>query len=65
MLELSKAINIAIGCVIASGLDNNSKKEVIDTLRNVEEEHSSALRFLEIAKKSPLDAYQAKEVEEC
>lgn len=37
---MSKEINIAIGCVMASGIDSQTKKEVIDSLRETESENS-------------------------
>ncbi|WP_374723679.1 hypothetical protein [Calidifontibacillus erzurumensis] len=36
-MEVSKAINIAIGCVMASVLENNEKRGVINQLRKIEE----------------------------
>lgn len=35
-MELSKIINTAIGCVMASFLDSNKKKDTIKGLRNIE-----------------------------
>jgi hypothetical protein len=35
-LEISKAVNIAVGCIMASYLDMNEKREVIESLRNFE-----------------------------
>jgi hypothetical protein len=46
ILEISKAINIAIGCVTASALEMDEKREVIGKLRTIEgalEEISDAL----------------------
>ncbi|CAG9608060.1 hypothetical protein [Pseudoneobacillus rhizosphaerae] len=45
-MEISKAINIAIGCVMGSDLEMDEKRQVIDKLRTVEntlEEISGAL----------------------
>lgn len=36
-MKFNKAINIAVGCVLASELKNNEKREVIDELRKIEE----------------------------
>lgn len=32
-MDKEQAINIAVTCVMSSGLDNDTKKEVIDILR--------------------------------
>ncbi|WP_420768740.1 hypothetical protein ACNR9V_03160 [Parageobacillus thermoglucosidasius] len=48
-LEISKAVNIAVGCVMASSLDVNEKREVIESLRKFErqvEEADAIERFL-------------------
>lgn len=37
-MDKEKAINIAIGCVMASGLDIDTAREVIDVLRELEED---------------------------
>ena len=37
-MEISRVINIAIGCVMASELEINEKREVIDSLRDLEVE---------------------------
>jgi hypothetical protein len=37
-LKISKALNIAVGCVMASYLDANEKREVIESLRRFEKE---------------------------
>lgn len=36
-MKFNKAINIAVGCVLASELKNNEKREVINELRKIEE----------------------------
>lgn len=36
-MDFEKAINIAIGCVMASHMENKEKREVIETLRELEE----------------------------
>jgi hypothetical protein len=55
--EISKTINIAIGCVMASGMNTEIKKEVIDSLRNIEEELIKISKEREMAQVSPLQAY--------
>jgi hypothetical protein len=37
-LKISKAVNIAVGCVMASSLDTNEKREVIESLRRFEKQ---------------------------
>lgn len=37
-MNKERAINIAVACVMVSDLDNEEKKEVIDNLRESEEE---------------------------
>jgi cell shape-determining protein MreC len=41
-LEISKAVNIAVGCVMASSLDMNEKREVIESLRRFEKQLEEA-----------------------
>jgi hypothetical protein len=36
-MDFEKAINVAIGCVMASHMENKEKREVIETLRGLEE----------------------------
>lgn len=36
-MDYEKAINMAVGCVMASYLDTDKKTEVIETLRDLEE----------------------------
>ena len=36
-MDFEKAINAAIGCVMASHMENKEKREVIETLRGLEE----------------------------
>ena len=35
-MKFNKAVNIAVGCVMASVLENNDKQEVINELRKIE-----------------------------
>ena len=44
-MEISKAINIAVGCVVASRLKMKEKQEVIDSLRKLELE---SIKLIEI-----------------
>ena len=37
-MDMSAAINIAIGCVMASTMDNETKKDIIHELRKCERE---------------------------
>jgi hypothetical protein len=37
ILDISKALNIAVGCILASPLENNEKREVINKLRSFDE----------------------------
>lgn len=41
-LEISKAINIAVGCVMSSSLNMNEKREVIESLSNFERQLEEA-----------------------
>lgn len=41
-LEISKTVNIAVGCVMASSLDRNEKREVIESLRKFERQLEEA-----------------------
>lgn len=36
-MDFEKAINIAIGCVMASPMENKDKREVIEKLRDLED----------------------------
>lgn len=36
-MKREQAINIAVGCVMASGLDNETKQQVIEKLRSLDE----------------------------
>lgn len=38
-MENEQAINIAVGCVMASALENDDKEQVIKTLRELETEN--------------------------
>jgi hypothetical protein len=38
-MDKNKAINIAVGCVMASHLETKEKREVIEALRKLEEEN--------------------------
>ncbi|MEL3959511.1 hypothetical protein NST17_20375 [Caldifermentibacillus hisashii] len=35
-MEISRAVNIAVSCVMGSALDRETKQEVIDTVRRLE-----------------------------
>lgn len=35
-MDVCRAINIAVGCVMASHLENKEKREVIEVLRSLE-----------------------------
>ena len=35
-MDVCRAINIAVGCVLASHLENKEKREVIEVLRSLE-----------------------------
>lgn len=53
-MEMSKAINIAVGCVMASYLEMDEKREVIETLRNIEGAIESISEDLEGQNVTPL-----------
>lgn len=56
-LEFEQTINIAIGCVMASYLEMDEKREVIETLRNIE----GAIKSISDAVKSELIKQYEKE----
>lgn len=53
-MEISRAINIAVGCVMASQLEMDEKREVIETLRNIESAIESISEDLEGQNVTPL-----------
>jgi hypothetical protein len=46
-MNISKVLNIAVGCVMASGLEMKEKREVIDSLRSLEEKLNGYKNSLE------------------
>jgi len=47
LLESSKAVNIAVGCVMSSHLETAEKREVIDSLRQLGEKYLQYKNTLE------------------
>lgn len=48
----SEALNLAIGCVIASDLNMDTKNEVIKSLLNIEEQNSDLRGMISILEES-------------
>lgn len=49
-MEMNAAVNIAVGCVLASHLATQEKNEIVTALRNLETEASELKRWCQTAK---------------
>lgn len=53
-MKVSKAVNIAVSCVMGSALDKETKQEVIDTVRRLETSLGEISDILEGENVTPL-----------
>jgi hypothetical protein len=63
-LEISKAVNIAVGCVMASGMEMKEKQEVIESLRVLEEGEEATFIYQLLDDEGELDQVEAECLEE-